>query len=226
MKKSTKIWICITGVLLVILGVVCIAHPAGTLFSAAWLIGLLTLFSGIAELVFTLNTQRYLPNSGTRMLSALMQIILGCIFLGHNLFLAASLPVIFAAWIMIEGIIMAVRSTDYKSVGFKYWWVILVLGLASAVLGFLGLRNPEAAGRTLSVLIGIGIILYGLSNIIGIAALSRFEKKIKNKIDAAYEKLDNLRETLENIDLQEVSEDIRQKVEDLRASLEDQYQNE
>ncbi len=184
MKKSTKIWICIAGVLLVILGVVCIANPAETLFSTAWLIGLFTLLSGIFEMVFTIDTQRFMPNSGTRMLSAILQIILGFIFLSGKLFLAASLPFIFAAWVMVEGVIIAVRSFDYKSVGFSYWWCIFILGIASVVLGCLGLRNPDVAGRTLSTLIGIGIIANGLAYLVGIAGLNRFEKKVNGVREA------------------------------------------
>ena len=104
MKTSTKIWLCITGALLIALGVVCICNPAETLFATAWLIGCLTLFSGIAKLIFTFRTQAFLPNSGSRMLSGFLDIIIGCIFLGHNFFVALSLPVVFAVWVMIEGI--------------------------------------------------------------------------------------------------------------------------
>ena len=81
MKTSTKIWLCIAGLLLVILGVICIARPDITLISAAWIIGLLTLVTGIVKLIFTFRTQAFLPNSGTRALSALLDIFFGCFFL-------------------------------------------------------------------------------------------------------------------------------------------------
>ena len=68
-KTSTKILLAVAGILLIVLGIVCIANPAATLFSTAWMIGCLTLVSGIAELIFTFKTQAFLPNSGTRMLS-------------------------------------------------------------------------------------------------------------------------------------------------------------
>ena len=109
-KTSTKILLAVAGILLIVLGIVCIANPAATLFSTAWMIGCLTLVSGIAELIFTFKTQAFLPNSGTRMLSSILQILLGIIFLGHNLFVTISLPIIFASWVLIEGIILAVQS--------------------------------------------------------------------------------------------------------------------
>ena len=64
-KTSTKILLAVAGILLIVLGIVCIANPAATLFSTAWMIGCLTLVSGIAELIFTFKTQAFLPNSAS-----------------------------------------------------------------------------------------------------------------------------------------------------------------
>ena len=179
MKTSTKIWLAIAGILLVALGVVCICKPAATLFTAAWLIGCLTLFAGIAKLVFTFRTQAFLPNSGSRMLSAILQIILGLIFLCNNLFLAVSLPVIFAMWVLIEGVIIAVNSFDYKHVGFPGWWGILLLGICGAVLGVLGLRNPDVSAATLSTLIGLGVIAMGAAYLFALVGIKKFENLIR-----------------------------------------------
>ena len=179
MKTSTKIWLAIAGILLVALGVLCICRPAATLFTAAWLIGCLTLFAGISKLVFTFRTQAFLPNSGSRMLSAILQIILGFIFLCNNLFLAVSLPVIFAMWVLIESVIIAVNSFDYKRAGFPGWWAILLLGICGAVLGVMGLRNPDASAATLSTLIGLGVIAMGAAYLFALVGIKKFENIIR-----------------------------------------------
>ena len=179
MKTSTKIWLAIAGILLVALGVLCICRPAATLFTAAWLIGCLTLFAGISKLVFTFRTQAFLPNSGSRMLSAILQIILGLIFLCNNLFLAVSLPVIFAMWVLIESVIIAVNSFDYKRAGFPGWWAILLLGICGAVLGVMGLRNPDASAATLSTLIGLGVIAMGAAYLFALVGIKKFENIIR-----------------------------------------------
>ena len=179
MKTSTKIWLCVAGVLLVILGILCIAKPDITLVSAAWVLGCLTLFAGCAKLIFTLRTQAFMPNSGTRMLSALLDIFFGCFFLFNLLGTAVSLPVVFTIWVMIQGIVIAVQSFDYKKVGFPYWWALLILGAVGAVLGFFGLRNLDIAAVTLSTLIGIAIIANGLAYICAVAGVIHFEKKVQ-----------------------------------------------
>lgn len=178
MKTSTKIWLCIAGLLLVILGVVCIAKPDITLVSAAWVLGFLTLFAGVLKLAFTFRTQAFLPNSGTRALSAVLDIFFGCFFLFNILGTAVSLPVVFAIWVMIEGIIIAVQSFDYRKVGFPMWWVLLCLGIGGAVLGFFGLRNLGVTAGVLSAIIGLGIIANGLAYIIAVIGVNRFEKRI------------------------------------------------
>ena len=191
MDKSTKIWLVIAGVLLVALGVLCLCQPTETLFATAWMIGCFTLISGISKMVFTFRTQKFLPNSGSRMLSALLLIILGFIFLANNLFVTISLPIIFAMWVLIEGVIVVVNSFDYKKYGFQYWWVILLLGLAGAVLGVFGLRNPDVTAVTLSTFIGIGIILIGVGYIVAVWGVNKFEKQVKQQVDQISNAINN-----------------------------------
>lgn len=58
-KTSTKIWLAIAGILLIVLGIVCIANPAATLFSAAWLIGCGIITMGISYLLALFGINRF-----------------------------------------------------------------------------------------------------------------------------------------------------------------------
>jgi uncharacterized membrane protein HdeD (DUF308 family) len=183
MQKSDKIWLGISGVLLVALGIMCICEPAATLFATAWTIGCFTLLSGIFKLIFTFKTQKFLPNSASRVLSAIFEIIIGIIFLCNNLFVAASLPVIFVIWVIVESVFVAIHSFDFKKVGFPYWWVLFVFGLAGVVLGILGLRNPDVSAVTLSTLIGAAILMIGVGYLVALFGINRFEKQVKDFVN-------------------------------------------
>lgn len=112
------------------------------------------------------------------MLSALLDIFFGCFYLFNILGTAISLPVVFAIWVMIEGVVIAVQSFDYKKVGFPTWWGLLVLRVGAAVLGYFGLKNLDVTAGVLSAIIGIGIIANRLAYILAVVGVNRFEKKV------------------------------------------------
>ena len=77
----------------------------------------------------------------------------------------------------MEGISIAIRSADYKAVGFSFWWVLCILGIGAAVLGFLCLREPlMVGGTTISIIAGISIILLGTIDLLALFGIKKFEK--------------------------------------------------
>ena len=65
MRKTTSrvLWI-LVGVLLVITGIACFAHPAATLGSLAILLGIAMLFSGVVDLVIFATAHDAMYGSG------------------------------------------------------------------------------------------------------------------------------------------------------------------
>ncbi|MBQ9195409.1 MAG: hypothetical protein IJ152_07185, partial [Bacteroidales bacterium] len=63
-------------------------------------------------------------------------------------------------------------------VGFPMWWVLLLLGVGAAILGYFGLKNLDITAGVLSAIIGIGIIANGLAYILAVVGVNRFEKKV------------------------------------------------
>ena len=179
MKTGKKIWLCIVGIILIALGVYCFTSPSLTLLTTAKILGIALLVEGIMKVAFTLRTQAFLPFSGTRMLSALLDILFGLFILFHLYGTAVSLPMLFAIWVIIEGISVAVQSFDYKKFGFSQWWLILLLGICATLLGIFGMQNLHVTAATLSALIGVALILAGLANFFAVIGVSRVEKTFK-----------------------------------------------
>jgi uncharacterized membrane protein HdeD (DUF308 family) len=191
--KRINVYLIITAVLLIVLGVVCIFNPGAGFASAAWLMGLLILLSGVSSLIFGLRAQAFLPNAGSTTLLAVFQIIVG-LMLGTNILASeVALIAVFAMWVMFEGISLAVLSIDYKKGGYNRWWLMTLLGVCSILLGFLALRKPETTGAFLGILLGLGILANGIVRIVAFFGLKRIENRLRDlKESATATPIDNI----------------------------------
>ena len=183
--KRINTYLIITAVLLIALGVVCIIHPGASFASAAWLMGLLIIASGVFSLIFGLRAQAFLPNAGSTTLLAVFQIIVGLMLATNILASEVALIAVFSMWVLFEGVSLAVLSLDYKKGGYDRWWLMLLLGLCSIILGFLALRNPERTGVFLGVLLGLGILANGIIRIVAFFGLRRINKRLRDLKESA-----------------------------------------
>ncbi len=144
--KKINIYLLITALLLIALGVVCILNPGASFASAAWIMGLFILASGVSSLIFGLRAQAFLPNAGSTTLLAIFQIIVGLMLATNILVSQVALIAVFSMWVLFEGVSLAVLSIDYKKGGYDRWWLMLLLGVCSIILGFLALREGAHCG--------------------------------------------------------------------------------
>ena len=183
--KRINIDLIVTAVLLIALGIVCIFNPGAGFASAAWLMGLFILASGISSLIFGLRAQAFLPNAGSTTLLAVFQIIIGLMLAANLLASEIALIAVFAMWVMFEGVSLSVLSIDYKKGGYDRWWLMLLLGVCSIILGFLALREPEYTGTFLGILLGLGILANGIVRIVAFFGLKRIEKRLRDIHESA-----------------------------------------
>jgi uncharacterized membrane protein HdeD (DUF308 family) len=92
---------------------------------------------------------------------------------------------IFAIWVMFEGVSLSVLSFDYKRSGYERWWIMLLLGVCSLVLGFLALRNPEKVEALMGILLGIGIFANGIERVVAFSALKRIGNTLRDIRESA-----------------------------------------
>lgn len=173
----------ITGALLVALGTVCILNPGATLLSTSLIIGILTLASGISTFIMWTKIKFFLP-TGNLLLSAILQIILGIFFLNNGPLTASVLPVVFACWLFTEGVILSIRSFDFKAIGFRSWSVLLILGILATVSGLCSIIYPFTVATAIMVYaIGTGIIFLGIVDLITLFEINKLGKRTFKWID-------------------------------------------
>ena len=162
MKTYSKVMMIISAILMIATGIVALCNPAATLVSISWIIGIMTLVSGISTLVFFFSAARGYMGSGAVLFAALADIILGIVFLNNGIFIARMLTFIVGLWLTIFGVERFIHSFDLKRCFYNDWWVTLLIGSVCSVLGVLCMLTPLTAGALLvSVVVGIGFILHG-----------------------------------------------------------------
>ncbi len=200
MKKSTKIWMCLAGIALVVLGVLCIVYPMATNATLSCIFGLIFFMAGCAAMGAWFRLRRLVPQSGLMFISALLQMILGCLIVINPAPIMAALPFLFAFWLMVEGINLMVSSFDFKDLHFKHWWALLCIGILATCFGAWCLFNPKVSAEAVAVIVGVGIILYGVGYWVRIYAINRVEKKLITYRD----RFSNFMKDIEDVEYKEV----------------------
>ena len=175
---------CLGGCSLVVLGILCILYPGGTLLSLAWALGLMLVVSGCSTFGAWATLRRINPFSGLTFLAALLQVFLGIVLLINPAPLAIAIPFVFAFWVLYEGLNLLLDSLNYKRLGFSKWWLLCLLSVLVICAGCYGLfYDPAASATTVAWLVGIGIILDGIGYWVKVAAVNRVENKLHKLAD-------------------------------------------
>ena len=190
MKTSTKIFMCLGGAALVVLGVLCIVYPGSTLLSLAWAFGLMLILSGCSTFGVWAMERHENPFGGLTFLAALLQILFGCLLMVNPAPLAVAITFVFAFWVLYEGINMLLDSFNYKHLGFDKWWLLCLFSVLIIFAGGYGFFHPTAPAQMIAWIVGLGIIFDGIGYWIKVAAISRVQKKLHKLSDRFHQVLD------------------------------------
>ena len=183
--KKVNAYLLITALLLIVVGVMCMLNPGEGFQDVAWLIGLLVLLSGGMGLLFGIRAKDVLPNAKYTIFMGVVQILVGLLFLFNKVLGATVLVVIFAIWVAFEGLSLAILSFNYKRNGYERWWIMLLLGVVSFMLGIVAMRDPSTVGVLFGILLGIGIFANGVDRIVAYTALKTLQNRVRDLKESA-----------------------------------------
>lgn len=186
---KVKVNLILTAVIMIAVGVLFVIYPKDSLGLLTWLLGVLILASGVFTILFSLKAQKVLPNASSSTLLGVFHIMLGSLFvLNHfDKLQEGAIGVLFAIWVMYEGLSLVISSFGYKKATFRHWWVMLLFGLLNVVLGYVALLNADKISPVLAVIVGLGIVANGVMRIVAFIAITRIEKKLKQQLAAVQE---------------------------------------
>lgn len=163
MNKSVCL---IMGILFILLGIFSLWNPEFIMLSFIFLAGCMFLCSGISNILFYFSARPYLFASGWFLADGIISFLLGIfLFFNHQAVLTV-LPYIIGMWMIFTGVSNLIKSFDLYHLEISGWWVILLIGILEAGLGFASLWHPFIAMLATSSIVGWCFLMQGLALIL------------------------------------------------------------
>lgn len=166
----------ILGVLTALAGIFCMAHPAFTAFSIAWLLGLLLIAGGISILVNYFSKKE---GSGWDVFFSILSIIAGgllmCNYFGA-LFADTIIVYFLAGLILIMGITRILSATQLKKLA-EPWIRPAISGVLSILAALFAIINPMVGILLIDYMLAFIFIIQGINMILFGAMFRPFKKK-------------------------------------------------
>ncbi len=175
-RIKTNWWLLLlVGIIFIILSVKVMMHPVESIVGLAFFIGWASLISGVFQFGFAISSRAVINNWGLRMLSAIINIIIGLIFLTHPALTAVILPFLVGLWIIFTGISTIFLGIRLQSVNVAGGWFDIIIGILLTAGGvFIG-YYPAAEAAMLVWLISLAMMVYGIYFVVISLQLSKLK---------------------------------------------------
>lgn len=145
------------GILLIVCAVIIMVWPGVTLVTMALFAGFMLLFAAGGELGSFFSVPKGTSGRGWMMANAILDIILGAMFIIHPIASATVLPWLAGCFIIAYGIIAIASSISFRSLG-SAWVLMLINGILSIVIGILFFINPAY----FVIFVGVYLVMRGI----------------------------------------------------------------
>ncbi len=152
----------INGVIFVLLGLLFIAFPEGTLQSISIYIGLVILIPGIIMLI-----AGFLDKSGSRnrnvvIFQGVITILFGLLFILKPNLIGVLFSVFISLWVILNGSFKLATSFSMKDMGESDWWVQSLIGVVLLAFGVYMLVNAFSVSVFITIWAGILLLIFGV----------------------------------------------------------------
>lgn len=157
-----KVITIILGILTILAGFFCIAHPAFTAFSIAWILGFLLILSGINILVSFFGKKE---GSKSDVFFGILSIIGGIAMLCNywfQFFTDMIIVMIVAGLILLMGILRISTSLKLKKEN-QPWILAMISGILSILIAIMAFINPVAGIMFIDYILAVIFIVQGIN---------------------------------------------------------------
>lgn len=151
------------GTFAIILGSLILFLPQISTLTLSLMISIGLIIGGIYKLISSIIRRDEIENSWLSAIIAILMIGTGAYLTIRPLFSLAALTIAIGIYFILEGINSMIIAFQSKNI-LKHWWIGILSGFAQFILAFLiFFWFPETALYTIGILIGVNLILAGIS---------------------------------------------------------------
>ncbi len=149
------------GVVLLILGLLMLVQPLGTVKALVWVFGIFAIIDGLVAIAQWLANRKE-PGSGWWLISGAVSIAFGVIAVVWTGPTAQVIFYLIALWVLVIGALSVIASVVlYRARDIGWYWV-LTFGLVSFLFGLLLVMNPQTSISIIVVLLGLFAFVGGV----------------------------------------------------------------
>ena len=177
--KKLKISSLVLSILYIAFGIVLLAQPNIAKVSIVYVFGSILLVVGINNII-NYFIYGYEPFG---FVFGVLNAVLGIVFIttAHTIASGVFFAFAFGLIFIIKGLFGIENSLDYKRAGDEIWWLHSIFATVALLFGVIILCSPTAE-KLLTILIGIVLLIIGVTNIISIFVIAKNLNKTKRTI--------------------------------------------
>lgn len=181
MKNSLKNWwlVLLKGIILILLSFSIFGHPISALVGLSLYIGIGLIATGLILIFSSISIRKEDDQWGWKLTEGIVDLIFGYIFLSNPGITATVFPFVVGFWMIFYGIMIFSSSFSAKSAGVSSWWLNLILGILTVILGYMISSNLIIGAVAITTWIGAGFLLFGIVNVSIALDMRKMLKKSK-----------------------------------------------
>ena len=164
------------GVLLIIVGIMCVVWRAASLAAIAMFIGAGFLVVGIIGVIDYITNLKLPGITGWMLFEAILDILVGLAFLCTPLAAGVVMTWLIAGAVVVGGIMQIAAALSARRAGGSKWWLFILSGVITLIFAILLFAYPTL----IILLVGIFALVRGVYFIIGGCVLNKAAKQIQN----------------------------------------------
>lgn len=181
MEKTLNWWVpVLKGIVFFGLGIYIINQPDQSMEAFITSFGLILIILGIGLTAFAYYTRNNLTNFKSYLILGIALILVGFFMMFNEPLARKFLQLIMGGVIGFSGVMNLLAAFTIKKQKVPFWIWVLSVSILELIIAFIFIFYPTIVGLTLMTLLGVGMIVFGMSNVLIGINIKRSISFIKN----------------------------------------------